>query len=62
MDGPSTPCANRERHTALIVFLQSFLHPAILFPLLMIIAGHNGTEPVNKPDVKQIHYLCLEIC
>lgn len=61
--GPSTPCANREQHTALIImFLHSFLHPPILIPLLMIIAGHNGAEVVNKQGIKQINYLSLETC
>lgn len=63
MDGPSTPCANREEQTGLItIFLPSFIHPPILFPLLKIIAGHNGAELVNKQNIKQINYLSLETC
>lgn len=63
MDGPSTPCANREQHTALIIiFLPSFLHTPISFPLLKVIAGHNGAKLVNKQGIKQINYLSLETC
>lgn len=47
------PCANREQQTALIItVLHSFLYPSVLFPLLKILAGHNGVHIVNRQGIK----------